>query len=577
MRFPVMLTIMTTVSVSGAWAEDLPHSTAALTMSVPVECGSGKAVIPGPLSVGVPPHCQPLIQVQALLAASVPTRDDVRAIIRQGDFAKMEQAFKSAWAADQTEPNGPWRTIDLYYAFQDLDPTTNQMSQDWLAAQPDNPYALTARGLQLMQQGWTWRGEGNIGNTWPHRIEKTGELHRQAYHLFQQALEIDPDFLPAADGLIALTPTVGDRSDMLIVLEHVMQTHPNHASLMWAMDALSPQWGGTQDQVDLICARYAPLIPTDIPYDAETCTIEAAYEAPYTDGPRFQAARSALLKSTTPWLDWPRQQEMMISDAAPDQKLAALRKVETKRPLDLGEARLLDDLVTQVTGQPPKPDEAALPKAARYWVKEYRRRATNAPLAPSALQHLIAAINTEQQVDGMEFPREEIRDRALRVLSAYPEDPEIWKIAADLIAELGTAPGQDEVTRLALAEPYYDNAIAYSMHDTNVLSAAVDPKLRLLAKQWLFEGTGAVPPLNVPAGMDESLICPTIRQLKLLALICTANGQAGQSCAEWEAQMNDDLKLSDYAKAGHCAAEFTPQLTADILYSPVSVHLSPSK
>ncbi len=207
-------------------------------------------------------------------------------------------------------------------------------------------------------------------------------------------------------------------------------------------------------------------------------------------------------------------------------------------------------------------------------VREYRCRANNAPFAPSTLQGLVVAVQDDQQANGVPFSGQEVRDRALKVLTAFPDDPEIWHLAIDMISVFGTAPGQDEMQRLELAEPYFENAIAYSLHDTSELAAAVDLKLRLLVQRWIIDSAEPVPPKAVPPEVETDLICPTIRQQRLLAEICFATQMASNGCGSWEAVTSNHLKLDEFAKAGHCVAEYSPRSLSDLGYSPVPVDLT---
>lgn len=78
----------------------------------------------------------------------------------------------------------------------------------------------------------------------------------------------------ASDGVLTLASIQSDKELVLTRLGEVMRGQPNRQSLMLAMRGFSSQRGGTQEQADWLCARYAPTIKADPPYDAATCSID---------------------------------------------------------------------------------------------------------------------------------------------------------------------------------------------------------------------------------------------------------------------------------------------------------------
>lgn len=238
-----------------------------------------------------------------------PTTADFFALITAKDFAGVEAALTNA---DSTGEALAQR--GLFDFFRNSHPAITEFTAAWLAAEPDNPYALTARGWQQLGWGWALRGEDFPRNIRREAIQKMRALHNEALDLFTQASSAAPDLLAASDGLLVLTKTLGNIEIIPVELERIMARHPNRHSLMTAMMALAPQWGGRMEQVGLLCARYASLITTIADYSADICRVDAVYTASFANGPARDAAHTALQTMTHPVLDDARRVDALNSE-----------------------------------------------------------------------------------------------------------------------------------------------------------------------------------------------------------------------------------------------------------------------
>ena len=182
---------------------------------------------------------------------------EFRQLVYAGDIAGVTAALTEAEARDKASPDEPYLQRNLFTIFTESHDKVNDFTVKWLASEPDSPYAQTARGWQLYAEGWNMRGHAFARDVFPDAMRALMRDHRQAFDLAQQALAQDGDLISASDLELVLTSTLGKRNLIPIELERVMTLRPNRGSLMRAMDALAPQWGGRTEQVKLLCDRYA--------------------------------------------------------------------------------------------------------------------------------------------------------------------------------------------------------------------------------------------------------------------------------------------------------------------------------
>ncbi len=572
---------------SGAIADALPQSpiSASISQSLP-DCGEGQAARADRterLTGHFLPHCNvPLVKV-SLSDMSI---DSFRALIHKGDRAEVIAALETALQADIAPDTIPSRARELFWAFQDLHPVVDAFTQDWLTDDPASPLAQTARGWQLYQQGWAWRGGATAPRTWPESMDHMAALHAQALTLMRQAFATDSTMLPASDGVLQLDQTIGQDAEIPRVLETVMQVHPNRYSLMLAMKKLAPQWGGTQKQVDLLCARYAPKVTAGPGYDAATCVIDAAYFAEYWDGPRMDTARDALPGNAAPDLDDARLADAIRGFGTVEARKAILDKALQNRDFTPDEAMAWDNVVSLLKGSGHLLELIEYPKAVHRQTLTLRLAADNAPLDPNTLgEYRDALLEDIHQMTRLgqgpqPYPAAEMEGRLKAVLAAFPFEANSWRRLGSDIAHYGTGPSgsQDPVYWIETAEPYFNNAIAYGIGDRASLRAAVQPKLYWLLTSGDPEGPVIDYSTLAPAEatrLDAVVNCPALRQLILLTTTCATDGANDQQCLPEEAlPAYIDRHFTARLKAGACPELATNDIAA-LSYSPVDVDLSP--
>ena len=604
-----------------AVADALPQSPLAGLSKPVVDCGQGVPAFPvagqrGPFQ----PQCLPApIRVRG----EAMTPDPFRALVHQGDRVSVAAMLQEALDLDARPGADRNQARALFAVFQELHPAVDAFTANWLTDAPDDPFAQTARGWQLFRQGWAWRGGSPPRQTWPDRLAQMARLHLEAISLMRAAFDARPDLLPASDGILRLDQTVGIAAEVALVLETVMSTQPNRLSLMRGMLKFAPQWGGTQLQVDLLCDRYAPLVPGVLGYDAPTCAIDAAYYTEYRDGPRLDSARTALQTDTADVLDYARVKEVLRGFGTPADRKAVLTKVKAGRDLTVEEAMawdgliaeersadhldelpnpkevaerlkhiqdherdltaeeraLFDKAIAQITGGGgllPDPAEERL--ARERLVETARIAAGNAPLSPEALgRYRTALLDQASGLAGMPpipYPAFDIESRLAQVLAAFPDDLETWVALGEDVERFGTRalPPEDRVARFTAAEPYFDNAIAFGMAQPWVLGRAVSGKIYALIEHGEMIHLAEPPELSpeVLARQDAELICPALRQIVLLAASCEAEGRPWTGCGPWPLHMQDPIVYLQ-SKIPACPLLTDP---AGMAYSPVPVDLS---
>ena len=348
---------------------------------------------------------------------------------------------------------------------------------------------------------------------------------------------------------------------MPVVLQAVMASRPNHQSLMLAMPGLARQWGGAPEAVGAFCDAYAPLIHADPPYTPATCRIEAVYSY-FSNGPERTAARLALAADDSPYLDGLRRQELMTGALPQDQAIAALERIRATRPLDRDEAELWDQLHT-----PPGEilQSVAYPQAVRDAVAQHRRWAINVPLDPTTFDQLWGDLHEDERVNNAPYPADEMIARAKAILAVFPQDPMTLSHLGDDTVLYG-GPGLSALDRIVAAEPYFEASIVYSLHDAARLRVAMKPKLNLLlADENRMHPTAddQLPP-RMRAALEDALICPALRQVKLLQAVCLRDG--ADYCLP--RQLHDPSALEMLLRRGSaCPAALTDDVET-LIYLP---------
>ena len=457
--------------------------------------------------------------------------DDLRTLVLTRDFAATDAALTAAHT-EYTVGQTPDAERALYSVFALSDPAIGQFALDWARDHPNNPRALTAKAWNLYAWGYILRGDRSVDKTSAEALDALSTRHNAALPLFKQATELQPDLIPASDGLLQLTATLGIKSLIPLELERIMTSQPNRGSLMRAMVALAPQWGGRPEQVNLLCDRYAPMITDVKEYTPEVCRIDAVYYANFWQGDQRAAAHQLLMFTLNPILDYARHADMMDGLMTPEETLTTLQKIKSERPLGSDEAQKLDWALIDVNKT--APNDAKFPEFAAALLRELpglQQALMQDPLNPGLLHRYISALYDAEEYADRPVTTAEKTDliRRLRTtLKAAPTAPQLWIDLAEL-----TLRWQD-LDSIARAEPYFHNAIHYARYGVKEFSDATRPKIQMVQDQSnLMHATdisGLTP--EQLAKLDEIVNCPLAVQLSILAVVCQNTGTPENQCAD---------------------------------------------
>lgn len=500
--------------------------------------------------------------------------EEFRALVVAGDRAGVEAALRAAVikdAAPETEPDAERAMFDL---FTDTQPEVAAFTEAWLAASPDNALAMVARGWHLHARGWNARGNATAGNVFPDAMAALQADHARALALAEAALAVEPGLIAASDLKLMLTTTLGNPEVIPPELERVMALHPNRGSLMRAMGALAPQWGGSPAQVQLLCERYAPLIRSVPGYDVQVCAIDAVYWGNFWNGDQRDEAHQLLQLTPNPVLDYARLQDALTYLGPPEQRVRLLEGIKAKRHLKRNEAMALDGALAEVAGGMNLQVEW---KASLSFALEWNRKAADHdPFDPEIVTAYVGnALDAEQNL-GTALDVPDLIRRLQRLLTEVPWSADAWVMLGDLTGRTET-PGQVDLDQIAAVEPYYINAVVYSNYNHSALKSLVWTKfwaiidVRNLVND--VDISGLAP--EERARYDEVVHCPLIRQMTILAIICRNQGIPDDRCSGFhtdpERVMN---RLRAVVAEGSCPEEVARD-PATLAYSPIKITFPP--
>lgn len=496
--------------------------------------------------------------------------EDIYSLALKNDRAAIVKALSEAVAQDRASGTEPDLQRGLFNAFALTDPRVDSFTKDWLAAEPASAYALTARGWHLYALGWTMRGERPAHRTLPDAIEAMSEHHAAAFELFERASTIDPDLIAASDGVLRLTQTLGHVDIIPIELERIMSRAPNRGSLMRAMGALAPQWGGRWEQVDLLCNRYAPRITTLQNYDSDTCRIDAVYFANFWQGNRREAAQQLLALNDHPILEYARMTEVLDGNGPAAYRKRKLEKIKAERPLGDREAWALDAANSEVSNAAFIEATPEYDAAIAATLDEVRLWADRNPFVGNTVLTYLGHAAEVGDKGGPVFDRDDAIARLKRLLKAVPYDDRAWLLLGNILA------GPDYFPSLAAieaADGAFTNAVAYSYHDYQTVLAKFDLRLRALIDPQNFLAVRSFEGMSPDdqARFDRVVNCPFVLEVQRVSASCAQNDIPLDSCAD--GAFKEDSAIITHVQSlwarNMCKAEFEAPYESLVL-SPVA-------
>lgn len=492
------------------------------------------------------------------------TPEAMRAMIYADDVAGVDAALRGL----STEGHDAQTFIrNVYGTFGERHPKVIAFTKAWAKQAPTSIHAMTARGWALHAEGWAMRGTGLGRDLSPEAAAGLRAAHAEGLALMQAVLAIEPAYLPASDGVLAMSYTIGQGDLIEPEVARIMALRPNRRTLTLAGRGLAPNWGGSVQAMGGLCNRFAPLV-TDRPgYDAEVCLIDGTMMAGYLEGDELQAMRELIAASENPLIaEWNGASDIVPGET-PSDRLAHLDMVKRTRDLSYDEARVYDQDAAQLAILAGEPRPPEFPAALSRAVVIARSEADAKPGDWSAVARFLNIAAEDRAVNGTKADMDELWQRQIGALRLLPYDPKPWSSVAQSIYARNAA--TREIGGLAEAEPYFVNAVAYSNHQSQYLAQIVSPKLSMVV-QAMMAG-------SLPVEKDRWQVevqCPLVRQLRLLMEACTAEGVGFSECTglPYEAQNMKDL-IRDIKAAGICRKEASAPLET-LAYSPVTVEMS---
>lgn len=506
---------------------------------------------------------QILLSVLLALGLAAPAgatpRDDMTALIAAGDVEAVRAALSDPDRAVQRQH---------FAAFQTSRPDAGKLSEALLAADPGDPRAMTARGWYLMARGWALRGTGYARTVYADGLAQMEAMHGEAWALALAALDADPTLVPASDLVLQLARTTGHRRTIPAELDRVMQIWPNRQSLLLAVFGMTPAWGGPPGWGPEACEAYAERIADVEGYTPEVCTLDILWAANYRDADRAPYA-DRLIASDHPILEGARL-AWATSWRMPDAEARVVLEGATG-DLTLSQARILD----AVRGEGGSPGGGpAYQKALKVQLPRLRAEADFDPGNSYAVLVYIDALIEASVAEGRRVPRDEIEARYGMLFKLAPYDSGAWARYGVLLQD-SLDFQRIELSELDAIRGYMENAVYYTNHDSSQL-AFLDGFNRIAWDALDRRNLDAIDATGTTAfpkeAYEASVICPTIRAVRLLQAICEADPAAGGCPPPGGNALPWDEQMARAEKRDACVAERTADLR-DLLYTPVAVPL----
>ena len=475
----------------------------------------------------------------------------LRAAALAGDFAALDAAIRAAADGDQARA--------IFALFNSTDPAIDRATKAWLATDPANPRAMTARGWTLRSRGFALRGEGYIDDVLPAAYAGFRSLHGEAWDLALAAVKADPASLPASDLKLSVAYTTGHSSVIPVEFARMMELAPNRQTLLWASAGMAPQWGGKTGWGREACALWADRIPEPEGYDAAGCATEASFFA--SDKAAIEAwARAALRADDSPFLDAWRSHDAVYgrADGEADRAWAKdwLTRQGANSDLTLRQAIQLE----RMNGRNPQGDGPG-------------------PVLDEILRRDLAAICRAADQDpgnwrkvfdcneGLSYSRYIglTRDKAAEVarleqlVRLAPYDPYMWEYLASELRD-STAPDQMTVETGAAMLAAFRTALALSGNAPDFASRYE----RFAQGIWndmdrinvdAIDTTGA--PAFAKEAFDSGIVCPVVHAIRLHRGLCEETGARNAACEVAHDQAYRVDYLDRARRRGACEQEGT--------------------
>ena len=493
-------------------------------------------------------------------AAALPSADALRDMARNADIAALEAAFDDAQQQFHAGAADADDMRDMVSALTVTDPAIRQAMADWIAADPSSPQAATIVAFNRYEDSFALRGERTASETWPAALDAFRSYQAEGTALARAAYDAAPDFVPAADAVMAFQATTRTMPPDLFnaMVAAVMERTPNRGSLRRAAYQALPQWGGGGPlEVAARCTAHADKVNDGMPYSVEACFIDAVTTYGFGQDSVRQAAH-LLMTSEAAGLDDLRVTLGLIADPV-EAQAALLAYLERETTTDVEQAQIYDANYAIPQGLP-----LMLPVVGARHVAEARALLQDDPYNRRLIQRLFDAERWDQLAPPLLSP-EEVLTLSRDMLIGAPFDPEAW---IQLTLALHGAGRGDDPAMLSAGI----NAVAYSMHHSGPLGNLRGDLMR--AAQRLAEA--GYPGVSDDTAFDglELTLCPLVRADRLMTAACETPDDSDWMCgSNTGATPVIAALVAEIAARNWCGWERTAPL-AEIVFLPVPVDLA---
>ena len=198
-------------------------------------------------------HCEYNFAPQLTLAA-------LDTHLREGTLAALDAQLRADLERHYSDTDFSENIHTHFFAF-DASEEAGRLTQAWLDAAPDSPFAHTARGHWNKRMAGKARGTKWARETPRENFERMDAYGDAAIEHYDKALELEPRLTEAHGGIIDVASLGGRRDEMAAAVKAARALAP--ACRGWGhqfMEALTPRWGGSFEEMAQFAATVKPYI-----------------------------------------------------------------------------------------------------------------------------------------------------------------------------------------------------------------------------------------------------------------------------------------------------------------------------
>ena len=209
---------------------------------------------------------RPCDDMSAFEETAIPKLEMLK-LLRERKFKEIQGEFKVLYQCVVGNGVREMSVYELLNFVESGDPVFEPLLNEWVRSSPDSVWPLLVRGKYWKALGWKKRGNKFVGETTPEQFESLdAELQKAAQDL-EQAIKIDATNVMTFATYLGAAKASNGRRTARELLKMANKIAPkNFVTRFVAMDALSPRWGGSFEEMDAIVegAKSADMNKLDI-------------------------------------------------------------------------------------------------------------------------------------------------------------------------------------------------------------------------------------------------------------------------------------------------------------------------